>query len=179
MEFFIPSLLIFLLSVAVSFILAPRLTPLIIAILSIVLLAYGVYTHYTMFSSEYRLSTWPEKMKIYAPAIMIGAIIVFIIYAILAFFTKGSVPVPPLPNITVPSPNTATNTIVDSLNRVANSVTNKSNKSNDILSSINKSINKANTNRSNILGALTGNNTKAETKNKSENNLSRSFLETI
>jgi hypothetical protein len=176
MEFFIPSLLIFLLSVAVSFVLAPRLTPLIIAILSIVLLAYGVYTHYTMFASEYRLSTWPEKARLYAPAIMIGAIIVFIIYAILAFFTKGSVPVPPLPNITIPSPNTATNTVVDSLNKVANSLTNKSN---DILNSINKSINKANTNRSNILGALTGSNTKTENKNKSENNLSRSFLETI
>lgn len=178
MEFFIPSLLIFLLSVAVSFILAPRLTPLIIAMLSIVLLAYGVYTHYTMFASEYRLSTWPERAKLYAPAIMIGAIIVFIIYAILAFFTKGAVPVPPLPNITVPSPNTATNAIVDSLNKVANSLTNKSN---DILNSINKSINKANANRSNILDAITGNNTISENKNKNKNehNLSRSFLETI
>lgn len=108
---------------------------------------------------------------------MIGAIIVFIIYAILAFFTKGAVPVPPLPNITIPSPNTATNTIVDSLNKVANSLTNKSN---DILNSINKSINKANENRSNLLNSIIGN-TSTENKNKSknENNLSRSFLETI
>jgi glucan phosphoethanolaminetransferase (alkaline phosphatase superfamily) len=180
MEFFIPSLLIFLLSVAVSFILVPRLTPLIIAILSIVLLAYGVYTHYNMFASEYRLSTWPERAKLYAPAIMIGSIIVFIIYTILALFTKGAVPVPPLPNITVPSPNTATNVVVDSLNKIANSI---SNKSNDILTSINRSINRANSNRSNILGAITGNNNAAATenrnKNKNGNNLSRSFLETI
>ena len=173
MEFFIPSLLIFLVSVTISFILAPRLTPLIIAILSIVLLSYGVYTHYTLFASEYRLSTWPERMKLYAPAIMIGAIIIFIIYSILAFFTRGVVPVPPLPNITIPSPNTATNTIVNSLNTIANSL---SNTSNDILASINKSINKVNNNRTNILGAITGNN---NTGNKNKNNLSRSFLETI
>lgn len=173
MEFFIPSLLIFLVSVAISFILAPRLTPLIIAILSIVLLSYGVYTHYTLFASEYRLSTWPERMKLYAPAIMIGAIIIFIIYSILAFFTRGAVPIPPLPNITIPSPNTATNTIVNSLNTIANSL---SNTSNDILASINKSINKVNNNRTNILGAITGNN---NTGNKNKNNLSRSFLETI
>jgi hypothetical protein len=177
MEFFIPSLLIFLLSVAVSFILAPRLTPLIIAVLSIVLLSYGVYTHYTMFASEYRLSTWPEKMKIYAPAIMIGAIIIFIIYAILAFFTKGAVPVPPLPNITVPSPNTITDSVVDSLNTVANSLTNKSN---NVLTSINKSIDKVNANRTNLLNSLMGNTrNENKNKNKSENNLSRSFLETI
>lgn len=175
MEFFIPSLLIFLLSVAVSFILAPRLTPLIIAILSMALLSYGVYTHYTMFASEYRLSTWPEKMKLYAPAIMIGAIILFIIYTILAFFTKGIVPVPPLPNITVPSPNTATNTVVDSLNKLANSLTNTSN---DLITSMNKSINKVNNNRTNLLGAITGDNSETERKNKN-NKLSRSFLETI
>jgi hypothetical protein len=176
MEFFIPSLLIFLLSVAVSFILAPRLTPLIIAVLSIVLLSYGVYTHYTMFASEYRLSTWPEKMKLYAPAIMIGAIIIFIIYAILAFFTKGAVPVPPIPNITVPSPNTATNTVVSSLNKIANSLTNKSN---DLLDTVNKSINKVNANRTSLLPSLLSNNEKGENKNKGENNISRSFLETI
>lgn len=175
MEFFIPSLLIFLVSVAVAFILAPRLTPLIIAVLSIILLTYGVYTHYTLFSSEYRLNTWSERMKLYAPALMIGGIILFIIYSILAFFTKGFVPVPPIPNITLPTPNTATNTIVNSLNTIANSL---SNTSNDILASINKSINKVNTNRTNILGAITGNNS-TENKNKNKNNLSRSFLETI
>jgi hypothetical protein len=177
MEFFIPSLLIFLLSVAVSFILAPRLTPLIIAVLSIVLLSYGVYTHYTMFASEYRLSTWPEKMKIYAPAIMIGAIIIFIIYAILAFFTKGAVPVPPIPNITLPTPSTITDSIVDSLNTVANSLTNKSN---NVLANINKSIDKVNANRTNLLNSIMGNTrTENKNKNKNENNLSRSFLETI
>lgn len=170
MEFFIPGLLLFLLSIVVSFILAPRFTPLVVAVLSIVLLSYGVYDHYKMFAAEYRLSTWQQSLKIYAPAIMIGAIILFIIYAILAFFTTGSVPVPPIPNITAPNENSATNNVIQSVNKVANGLTNNKN---DIVSSVNNTINKVNNNRGNILNTLTGN------KTKRNNNLSRSFLETI
>ena len=177
MEFFIPGLLLFLLAIVVSFILAPRFTPLVVAVLSIVLLSYGVYDHYKMFAAEYRLSTWQQSLKIYAPAIMIGAIILFIIYAILAFFTKGSVPVPPIPNITAPNENSAMDNVVQSLNKVANGLTNNKN---DIVSSVNNTINKANNNRGNILNALTGNNNgNGGNKNKRNNNLSRSFLETI
>ena len=65
----------------VSFAVAPNLSPIILAVLSIALLVFGVYHHYNMFASEYRLSTWQESLKIYAPAIMIGAIIIFIIYS--------------------------------------------------------------------------------------------------
>ena len=177
MEFFIPGLLLFLLAIVVSFILAPRFTPLVVAVLSIVLLSYGVYDHYKVFAAEYRLSTWQQSLKIYAPAIMIGAIILFIIYAILAFFTKGSVPVPPIPNITAPNENSAMDNVVQSLNKVANGLTNNKN---DIVSSVNNTINKANNNRGNILNALTGNNNgNGGNKNKRNNNLSRSFLETI
>lgn len=171
MEFFIPGLLLFLLSLFVTFIFAPRFTPLVAALLSIGFLTYGVYDHYKMFAAEYRLSTWQQSLKIYAPAIMIGAIILFIIYGILAFFTTGAVPVPPIPTITEPNENSATNTIVNSLNNVANSITNTTN---DIISSVNNTINKVNNNRNNVLGL--SNNTGA---NKRNNNLSRSFLETI
>jgi predicted PurR-regulated permease PerM len=177
MEFFIPGLLLFLVSVVVSFILAPRFTPLVIAILSIALLSYGVYDHYKMFAAEYRLSTWQQSLKIYAPAIMIGAIILFIIYSILAFFTKGSVPIPPIPNITAPNDNSTTNNVIQSLNKVANSLTNNKN---NIVSSVNNTINKVNNNRGSILNTITGNNNgNGENKNKRNNNLSRSFLETI
>ena len=162
MEFFIPGLLLFLVSVIVSFILAPRFTPLVIALLSIAFLSYGVYDHYKMFAAEYRLSTWQQSLKIYAPAIMIGAIILFIIYAILAFFTKGSVPVPPIPNITAPNENSATNNIIQSFNKGTNDLTNKNN-------------------RGNNLNTYTGNNNgNGKNKNKrNNNNVSRSFLETI
>jgi len=80
MEFFIPGLFLFLISIALSFVVAPRFTPLVTAILSIAFLTWGVYQHYTMFASEYRLSTWQNSIKIYAPALMIAAIILFVIY---------------------------------------------------------------------------------------------------
>lgn len=178
MELFIPSIIVFLLAGLVSFIFIPRFTPLVIAILAIIFLTKGVYDHYYMFASEYRLSTWQEGLKIYAPAIMIGAIILFIIYTILAVFTKGAVPIPAIPNIEAPAEGTITNQVVKSLNKVANTLTNTKN---DIISSVNNTINKVNSNRGNILNSL-ANNTSGNTENKNKkngNNLSRSFLETI
>jgi hypothetical protein len=174
MEFFIPGLLLFLVSIAISFIIAPRFTPLVVAILSIAFLTYGVYDHYKMFAAEYRLSTWQESLKIYAPAIMIGAIILFIIYSILAFFTKGSVPVPPIPNVTEPNENSATNQIMNSLNKVGNLFTN--NKNTNVVNEVNNKINNANKNRNDVLGL---NNNKGNNEGKKNNNISRSFLETI
>ena len=172
MEFFIPGLLLFLVSIAISFIVAPRFTPLVIALLSIALLTYGVHDHYKMFAAEYRLSTWQQSLKIYAPAIMIGAIILFIIYAILAFFTNGSVPVPSLPSVTAPNENSTTNNVLQSLNKNANT---------NVINNVNNTINKANNARNNNKNnELMGNNKNTnKNNNKKNNNVSRSFLETI
>ena len=147
MEFFIPGLLLFLVSIMITFVIVPRFTPLVIALLSIVFLSYGVYDHYKMFASEYRLSTWQQSLKIYAPAIMIMSIILFIIYAILAFFTKGSVPVPLLPNISEPNENSATNQIIQSLNKLGNAITNNNT---NVINEVNNQINNVNKNRNNI-----------------------------
>lgn len=173
MEFFIPGLLLFLVSIVISFILAPRFTPLVVALLSIGFLSYGVYDHYKMFAAEYRLSTWQNSLKIYAPAIMIAAIIIFIIYSILAFFTKGAVPVPPIPNVTEPNDNSATSQIVNSLNKVGSLFTN--NKNTNVINNVNNQINNVNKNRTSLLSL--GNNN--EENNNKKNNVSRSFLETI
>ena len=164
MEFFIPGLLIFLVAICLSFALSPRVTPLIAAILSIGFLTFGVYEHYKMFASEYRLSTWQDGLKIYAPAIMICATLIFIIYAIFAFFTNGTVPVPKMPNITAPSENTITNTVMESVNGILNSLTPNNIKEN----ANNTKENANNENKEN----------KENNENK-ENKMSRSFLETI
>jgi predicted PurR-regulated permease PerM len=180
MEFFIPGLLLFLVSIAITFIVAPRFTPLVVALLSIVFLTYGVYDHYKMFAAEYRLSTWQQSLKIYAPAIMIGAIIIFIIFSILSFFTRGSVPVPSVPNVTEPNENSATNQIVNGLNSIGNMFTNNKNKNTNVINQVNNQINNVNRNRTNLLG-LNNNkgNESVGNNNKKNNNLSRSFLETI
>ena len=180
MEFFIPGLLLFLLSIAVTFAVAPRFTPLVVALLSVAFLSYGVYDHYKMFSAEYRLSTWQESLKIYAPALMIGAIIIFIIFSILSFFTKGSVPVPTVPNVTEPNENTATNALVNGLNKIGNMF--GSNKPTNVVNKVNNQINNVNKNRNNLLGL---NNNKGNevifngNKKNNNNGVSRSFLETI
>ena len=165
MEFFIPGLFVFLVAIAVSFLIAPKTTPLIASILSIVFLVYGVYDHYTMFASEYRLSTWQEGVKIYAPAIMIIAIILFVTYGILSFFTSGQVPVPSIPNITLPTTNTVTESIVNSISNVANNISNN-------MLSLNGDNESSNENRNNKNNMNKGN-------NKNKNGVSRSFLETL
>ncbi len=169
MELFIPGLFVFFLAIAISFAIVPRFTPLIAAILSIAFLVLGVRQHYLMFASEYRLSTWQDSLKIYAPAVMIGAMILFIIYTILALFTTGSVPVPALPTVTAAAPNTLTDNVVGKLNTVANS-----------LSTVNKNLTE---NVNDTLGSLANlvgiNENKNKNKNTNKNNLTRSFLETL
>jgi len=162
MELFIPGLFLFFLAIGISFFIIPKFTPLVVTILSIVVLVVAVRQHYKMFESEYRLSTWQESFKVYAPAIMIGAIILFIMYFILSIFTKGSVPIPNIPNIEAASPDSATNQVVESLNQVANSI---SNTTSNIVSNVVNRFNES-----------TGINYK---KNKNGNNISRSFLEVL
>ncbi len=170
MEFFIPSLFLFLVAIAISFLIIPRFTPLITAILSIVLLSYGVYDHYKMFAYEYRLSTWQDSLKIYAPAVMIFAIILFIVYSILGFFSKGAVPVPSIPSVSLPPANTATNVVTGAINTATTGLTNMlSNMTGEETNATRKN----NTNRGN--NTTRGN----EYNKKNENNLSRSFLEII
>ena len=175
MEFFIPGLLLFLVSILVTFIIIPKFTPLIVAILSIAFLSYGVYDHYKMFASEYRLSTWQESLKVYAPAIMIITILLYIIYAILAFFTSGSVPVPLAPSITESNQSSVTNQIAKSLNKVANVFTNNTNnrntKNGSLLNQVSNTLNNTMNTVTNSLG-LTNN-------AKRNNKPSRSFVETF
>lgn len=167
MEFFLPGLLVFIVSLVITFIIAPRATPIMAAILSMIFLTFGVYQHYKLFAYEYRLSTWQEGLKIYSPAIMLFAIILYLIYGMLSFFTGGVVPVPSVPNINLPSVNDVTSQITNSLNNVTESITNTANN----MISLN---NKGNSLANSLANSLGINN-----KNKKNNNLSRSFLETV
>ena len=180
MEFFIPGLFIFLIAVIVTILLVPKATPMTAAILAIVFLTYGVYDHYQLFASEYKLSTWQEGLKIYAPFIMVGVIIVYSIYGMIAFFTGGAVPVPSIPSIpemptmnTIPTLNQMSNQMTNTFNNVANSIGNATSN----LFSNNKGNNGSNfknsiTNFANNLGNSLG-------FNNNDNKLSRSAAEVI
>lgn len=114
MNFFYPSLLIFVVSLVILYSVIPRFTPLIMVILASGLLAFGIYHHYSLFKNEYLKTTWTDSLKMYAPAIMIGFVIILIFYGIFAFFARGAVPIPTSPemptllsplNLSPPSPN--------------------------------------------------------------------------
>ena len=160
MEFFIPGLSLFVITLFVCYFTVPKITPLIAAILSIVFLCAGVYEHYTLFASEYRLSTWQDGLKVYAPAVMIIVIILFIIISIFTFFTSGAVPVPMMPEMA--STNDLKNTIKNSLN--INSYKNDKNEINDAKNERNEAKNERN---------------EAKNKKNGENGIRKSFLETI
>jgi hypothetical protein len=130
MEFFIPGLLIFLVAIAIAVIIVPQMTPMIAAVLSILFLAYGVYDHYLLFAPEYRLSTWQDGIKIYAPFIMLAGIILFVIYFIFAFFTGGEVPVPKVEMPAMPEmPEMPTfNAIKNRMNNAVNNIGNNTSK---------------------------------------------------
>ena len=74
----------------------------------------------------------------------------------LSFFTSGSVPIPSMPNITLPSVNSITNSIVESVNSATNSMNNVS------LNLFSNNKNKGN-----------------NANNRGKGNVSKSFLETI
>jgi len=176
MEFFIPGLSIFLFAVVCTVFFAPKATPMVAAILSLGFLTYGVYDHYRMFLPEYRLSTWQQTFAAYSPYLMIGVIILYVIISMIAFFTGGTVPVPPLPTMEeMPTITNTANQLGKSLNTAVNSI---SNSANDLMESTvntgNSLINSFNNSLNNSLGLNNNNN-----NNKRNGNLTRSALETL
>ena len=166
MEFFVPGLLFFILTLIFTFYIAPKATPMIAAILSLVFLTYGVYDHYRMFASEYRSSTWQEPLLLmYSPAVMITVLILYVLYGMSALFTKGQVPVPAMPEMP-PTPNmqNALNNVTESLSNAANSIANTAN------NMMNNVLNNGNNN---------GTNSNRRNDNKNASNMSRSFVESV
>ena len=118
MEFFLPSLIAFIIAIAIVFVVLPRLAAPVLVIVSLTILAFAIYQHVTLFKTEYALSTWQEQLKFYAPFVMIAGLLI----AVLTYFgvlasTGSSLPVPTLPNTpNLPAANTATNTLTAAIN---------------------------------------------------------------
>ena len=167
MEFFLPSLFIFLLAVIVISFIVPRMSPVIIIGMSAVLLGFGVYHHFKLFWDEYKQSTWQDQLRLFAPGIMLTVIIIYVLFSILMFFTGGSVPVPSMPNVELPSADTATNVVTEAINTMIAPLMPA------------KPANNNNTSKpanNNNAAKPANNNSKPNSKN---NNVSRSFLATI
>lgn len=121
MEFFIPGLAALLLIAIIVFLVLPRIGAPILAVLSLVLLAYGLNNHMSMFYSEYRYSTWQDKFKAYGPFIIIGFLLLSILgYMGFLFSTGTSLPASNMPAIQGVLNATKTN----SPNGIANNILN-------------------------------------------------------
>jgi hypothetical protein len=126
MEFFLPSILFLLVACGIVFFIIPRFGPLILAGVALTLLILGIYNHYSMFATEYRLSTWQSGMIGYAPYIMVGAlvlaILLYLFYLIPSGENMGNVRnlVPNLfgenqNRLVLPPPGTATNGVTEGI----------------------------------------------------------------
>jgi hypothetical protein len=114
MEIFLPSFLIVILAAVIVFTVLPRFGPLVLTLISIGLLSFGVYHHWSLFKREYTDATWYDSMtvKFLAPALLIGITLLFILGYILSFFGSG-VPSPAMPEM-----NEAVNTVTENIGNV-------------------------------------------------------------
>jgi hypothetical protein len=125
MEFFLPSILFLLVACGIVFFVIPRFGPLVLAGISLILLILGIYNHYTLFQTEYRLSTWQSGLIGYAPFVMIGGLVLAIILYLLYLVPSGantsirasSSSSSPLAENTLmlPPPGTATNGVTEGI----------------------------------------------------------------
>jgi hypothetical protein len=128
MEFFLPGLAALLIAALIVFLVLPRLGAPILAVLSLVLLCYGIYSHYTLFYSEYRYSTWQDRLKFYAPFLMIGALILAVLgYMGFLFGSRGANALPANNGVAgdaqvVDAVNTVGNTALKSVTNLTNAV---------------------------------------------------------
>lgn len=124
MELFLPGIATLLIMGLIVFLVLPRLGAPILAALSVVLLVYGVYNHIQLFSSEYRFSTWQDRLKEYASFIIIGALILgILLYIGFLFATRGPSALP-ASNVPVSNATEVVNTATSAVNTITNTVSN-------------------------------------------------------
>jgi hypothetical protein len=171
MQLFLPSILISILAILVVILLIPKFSPLIIVIIAGILLYVATTQHLNMFWDEYRQSTWQESLKLFAPGIMIAAVVIFVLYGILSFFSTGVVPIPSMPSMEMPSANTATNPVTAAINTVMNTV-------NDAATTATNAVSNLTNNNNNNVKRNNQNNNGTRKMNNNNSGPTRSYLAT-
>ena len=126
MEFFLPGIAALLIAALIVFLVLPRLGAPVLVGLSLVLLAFCVYNHYTLFAPEYRYSTWQEKQKSYSPVLIYGGLTVAILMYLGYLYNNEGPSILPASNIST-QPNTVVESVVNAGNAVKNSITDAGN----------------------------------------------------
>jgi hypothetical protein len=160
MEFFLSSVFILIFGAVVSFLLIPKFSPTVVLVIAAALLGFAVYHHMSLFKNEYKLSTWQTGLIAYAPFIVLGAMILFILGYIFTKYRGGEVPVPDTSNMpsAAETINTIANNVNNSMKNAANNIINTTkNVANNVVKNANAIVN--NTTKSN--GNKGGNVTKS------------------
>ena len=128
MELFLPGIAALLISALIVFLVLPRLGAPVLVGLSVVLLVFCLYNHYTLFASEYRLSTWQEQLKWYAPVVLYGGVTLAVLMYLGYLYNNNGASMLPASNISnVPSNvSEAVNDTVVAATNAVNAVSNAS-----------------------------------------------------
>lgn len=110
MELFIPSILALVIAAAIVMFVLPRLSSVILGSLALVFVIMAAYQHYNFFYTEYRQSTWQMPLVEYAPYLLLGGLVLFLIFFSINFVGTNT-------NAQAAAPLVAMNAAV---NRIAN-----------------------------------------------------------
>jgi hypothetical protein len=80
MELFIPSILALVIAAAIVMFVLPRLSSVVLGSLALVFVIVAAYQHYNFFYTEYRQSTWQLPLVEYAPYLLLGGLVLFLIF---------------------------------------------------------------------------------------------------
>ena len=127
MELFIPSIFALLIAALIVMFVLPRLSSVVLGVLALIFICVAAYQHYNFFYTEYRESTWQLPLVQYAPYILLGGLVLFLIFFIINFVGTGTSAEAAAPIVAM---NAAMNRVANQAPTVAgvtNAVTNAAN----------------------------------------------------
>ena len=86
MEWFIPSLLVIVLSGIVCFVFLPKIAPYTLGMMAVAFFLVGLYQHYQTFPYEYSASQFKEILHEMSPLIMVLMVILGLVVGIMVAF---------------------------------------------------------------------------------------------
>jgi hypothetical protein len=136
MELFLPGLIIIVLLAFFIFLILPRMGAMVLAVVCLIALIAAGINHYSMFYSEYALSTWQYGLAAYTPWVVLAVSFVFIISAIMFMFSSPESKASIMNSVTTPM-----ETIQEAVANSAAAMPSASSATNAITATLNKAIN--------------------------------------
>ena len=81
MQLFLPGLVTIILAGFFVFFIIPRVSPILIFIISLIFLFIMIQSHYSMFANEYKLISWRDQLRTFATPILISILVVGLLFA--------------------------------------------------------------------------------------------------